>query len=439
MKIIIAGAGHGGLVAGALLAKAGHQVELYEKNSKENLGHDWEDRFDVKLLYDFVNKEVPWEDLRKRSDSTFYSPDQKTPVVVKFEDTSRPRMMWRKDILAELFDYYYECGGKTFFGKEIISAIVEDNTIKGVFLSDGPVYSDLVIDSLGALSAVRLNLPEQLGIETSFNYGEIFYAFRAYYRREISAIDKLAPFETFISHLGEQGISWYDGEGSCADVLIGRINPLLDEDIEYALDSFLKSDISLTKNILHGGQRGIIPVRRPLPLFVSNGYAAVGDSAYMTTPMNGMGIELCLYAGQILADTIIRNKDVSISSLWDYNRQYLIDKGGMQASVEILKNTLLNLLPEEVDFLFRERIITSSELSGAGADTRLKVLIGKLFRGFKRPNTFIKVLKAVALGKKAQKYYSCFPVYSKDGSNFKKWKEGLSKFIVKVSKRSKIK
>lgn len=66
MKIIIAGAGHGGLVAGALLAKAGHQVELYEKNSKENLGHDWEDRFDVKLLYDFVNKEVPWERSKKK-------------------------------------------------------------------------------------------------------------------------------------------------------------------------------------------------------------------------------------------------------------------------------------------------------------------------------------------------------------------------------------
>lgn len=437
MKIIIAGAGHGGLVAGALLAKAGHQVELYEKNSQENLGHDWEDRFDVKVLYDFVNKEVPWEKLRKRSDSTFYSPDQKTPVVVRFKDISRPRMMWRKDILSELFEYFYKCGGKAFFGKEILSAIVENDTIKGVFLSDGPVYSDLVIDSLGTLSKIRLNLPEQLGIEKKFVYGEIFYAFRAYYFREASALDKDAPFETFISHLGEQGISWYDGEGSCADILIGRINPLSDDDIEYSLDSFHRSDFSLTKKILHGGQKGIIPVRRPLPLFVSNGYAAVGDSAYMTTPMNGMGIELSLYAGRILADTIIKNKDVSISGLWDFNRQYITSKGGAQASNEILKNTLLNLLPKEVDFLFRERIITSAELSGAGADTRLNVLIGKLFRGLKRPKTFFKVLSAVGLGKKAQKHYSRFPKLYNDGTEYRIWKEGLSRFIVPVCKRSK--
>ena len=43
--------------------------------------------------------------------------------------------------------------------------------------------------------------------------------------------------------------------------------------------------------MLHGGQFRVIPVRRPLTLLVGDGYAAVGDSAFMTTPMNGMGIE----------------------------------------------------------------------------------------------------------------------------------------------------
>ncbi|MCR5041882.1 MAG: NAD(P)-binding protein, partial [Clostridia bacterium] len=40
-KIIVAGAGHGGLVAAAHFAKAGYDVTVYEKNAREDLGYDW--------------------------------------------------------------------------------------------------------------------------------------------------------------------------------------------------------------------------------------------------------------------------------------------------------------------------------------------------------------------------------------------------------------
>ena len=40
-RIIIAGAGHGGLIAAAKLAKAGYIVDLYEQNLIADLGHDW--------------------------------------------------------------------------------------------------------------------------------------------------------------------------------------------------------------------------------------------------------------------------------------------------------------------------------------------------------------------------------------------------------------
>lgn len=34
MKILVAGAGHGGLAAAALLAKDGHSVTVFEKNTR---------------------------------------------------------------------------------------------------------------------------------------------------------------------------------------------------------------------------------------------------------------------------------------------------------------------------------------------------------------------------------------------------------------------
>lgn len=49
-RIVVVGAGHGGLIVAAKLAKSGFDVSLYEKNKESGLGHDWEDRFDFSFL-----------------------------------------------------------------------------------------------------------------------------------------------------------------------------------------------------------------------------------------------------------------------------------------------------------------------------------------------------------------------------------------------------
>lgn len=45
-KIIVAGGGHGGIAAAALLAEHGFDVTVYEKNRREDMGYDWTDIFD---------------------------------------------------------------------------------------------------------------------------------------------------------------------------------------------------------------------------------------------------------------------------------------------------------------------------------------------------------------------------------------------------------
>ena len=42
-KILVAGAGHGGLVTAIHLAKNGYDITVIEKEKREAMGHDWHD------------------------------------------------------------------------------------------------------------------------------------------------------------------------------------------------------------------------------------------------------------------------------------------------------------------------------------------------------------------------------------------------------------
>ena len=45
VKIIVAGAGHGGIAAAAILAQNGYDVTVYERGKEGTLGYDWTDIF----------------------------------------------------------------------------------------------------------------------------------------------------------------------------------------------------------------------------------------------------------------------------------------------------------------------------------------------------------------------------------------------------------
>lgn len=434
MKIIVAGAGHGGLAAAAELAKAGYDVSVYEAKKRNGLGHDWEDRFSFDLLLSAVNADkLPDSAWRYRGDCAFVSPDYKTKVVINYTDENRQKIMWRKPLINMLLDNAEKSGVKLNFETEITAPIIRGGRVAGLKTSEGDIESDLVIDAAGVLSPVRTKLPESFGIEKRPKRGDVFYAYRAYFNKTDSNMPNI-PFEVYLCHAREQGLSWCCTNEDSVDILIGRIDPLNEKLVNYHIDIFRKTHPYIGNEILHGGNYGIIPVRRPLALMVADGYAAVGDSAFMTTPMNGMGIDLSLQAGKLLADTVIKNSgDASVETLWKYNRDFLFLYGGETAKNEGLKNALLNLPGEGVDFLFESAVIQASDLSGAGKNTDIGNLLGKFARGMKNPPYFFTVLEGIMQGAFSAKLFKSAPEkYDRD--KIIKWQDEILRHVIKISR-----
>lgn len=433
MKITVAGAGHAGLVAAGLLAEKGHEVTVYEKQQKSELGHDWEDRFTFSLLSEITGKEIPAEAWRYRGDCAFVSPAYKTNVIINYTDENRQKIMWRKAVIKMLLDFAEEKGAAFKFGTEVTGPLTEGNKVVGISTSEGDIKSDLVIDAAGVFSPVRSNLPSSFGIEKAPVRGDLFYVRRAYYNKTDDTMPEI-PFEVFLCHNREQGLSWCCTNSDSVDVLIGRIDPLTEELYDKHVEKFRNDHKYIGNNILHGGQYGIIPVRRPLALMVAEGYAAAGDSAFMTTPMNGMGIDLSLNAGRLLAEKINEAGNADIDTLWKYNREFHKKYGGFTSKNEGLKNSLLELPGEGVDFLFDNEVIQSSDLAGAGTKTSLPSLLAKFRKGMRNPPYFFEILGGIMKGSKMKKALESAPE-KYDRAAVDKWQEKVNSTVFKVTRK----
>ncbi len=412
-NIIVAGAGHGGLVAAARLAKGGHAVTVFEQKRKNDLGYDWQDRFTFSLLareLGITEDALPPEIWEYRGDCAFVSPAKRKNVVIRYDDTNRQKIMWRKPLINLLIGQAEACGVRFVFGETVLGPEIVGKRVTGIRTQHGFFSADLVIDACGVFSPIRSKLPKYFQIENRPKNGDVFYAYRAYYKKTIDIAPEV-PFEVYLRHNGEKGLSWFYTSENYVDILIGRTEPFTDEQLEETVSVFRTEHPWFENEITHGGIRGVIPVRRPLTLMVADGYAAVGDSAFMTTPMNGMGIDLSIEAGALLADTVLHadTEDYTAKVLWEYNRDFHMLYGGDTAKNEGLKNALLALPAHGVDFLFEKEVIQSADLSGAGKNMNLPSLLGKFSRGMHKPPFFVTVINGLVKGGKAASLYHSPP------------------------------
>ena len=158
-KILIAGAGHGGLVAGTMLAREGWDVTVYEAKHEVALGYD---QYDSVHLDGFEKSGVPIpEEYRvHRTGLAFRIPGSDLPTLRQgVKDDTYNVEIDRRALYRWLLEPAKAAGVKFRFGCKITGPIVLGSRVVGFHTNDGDVYGDLIIDAAGLNSPLRTHLP----------------------------------------------------------------------------------------------------------------------------------------------------------------------------------------------------------------------------------------------------------------------------------------
>ena len=373
MKIIIIGAGEGGLTAASGLAEHGHEVALYEKKTREALGYEW---CDVVSSEAFSVAGIPFPDPEycfRRRGWEFCAPESEARLSIPASPTSSDYSVKRRPLKDLLISGAQKAGVSLFFDTEIDSLSINGTSINGVFLDGKYLPADLVVDSSGAFSKFRAMLPSDMAIQSMPASNEVFYAYRGIYEGRDNPMELN---RAYIRFMGKPSISWCLSEpdsmtDASTDVMIGGIGALSQADIEEGLEFLRRDNRCLSEKLLRGGFVSPLPVRYTLSKIIADGYALVGDSAFMAMPAIGSGIATSMRAGVYLAQTVNEKNAADTASLWDYQVKCFRDFGATHASIDVFKRWLVISKNEDIRYLAESGIITNNDIAEATATAKM--------------------------------------------------------------------
>ena len=363
-KVLVAGAGHGGLSAAIRLAGAGYDVTVYERQARADMGYDWFDAVGESLFRSAGLPEPPEGVMLPFYDMRYFAPDAEINMTKRGTGTT-VRFIDRKVLIRLLLEQAEQSGVRLVFETGVRRAVTAGTRIVGLELENGErVAADLVIDAAGVDSPVRAGLPAACGIKKEIPPEDRIVIYRAYYNR--AGEGETDPrYNVHFYHCGKPGMDWVITEDDFIDVLIGGFGSLTQEQIDEALADFRVQYPYLGDTVVRGGMVAEIPLRKTLPLFVADGYAAVGDSACMTEPLSGSGITLSMKAGKMLADTVLgANGDCTARTLWRYNYKYCKALGDGYIFMDVARKLLGSVNAGDVTGLMQKEVLTMKEIAG---------------------------------------------------------------------------
>jgi len=414
IKVAVIGMGQGGMVAAIKLAETGAAVDIYEKSSADRVGYPWKD--DIRAdIFSIVGLPMPSDNIYCQKEKwLFVSPSEKYCLPVPPSPQMEEISIDRRGLTEYFVCLALNAGCRIFYGHEIKNLLVKNNKVVGIEDEGSPVYYDLIIDASGLNSVLRSQTPADCGILHKPDKEGVLYGYRAFYKRNPNAEtrEKDVNCTMVIKHLNGNGISWCNlNDNGDVDVLIARIGELTDEEIMVMTEDLREKNPILSDELLYGTKVEIC-LRCTLPIGVTDGYIAIGDSAFMTMPLMGSGIESSMKAGNMLAEYVKKENitEFSTEQLWKFWVTYIRTIGNQFVFIDIVKRWALSdkLSPATVDWVFASGLIEKKDLVLVTTEeTKIhigaKTIFKKLFILLSRPSFIISAVKAVARGLKAKR------------------------------------
>lgn len=411
-SVIIAGAGVGGLYLAGILEKKGYYVTVIEKNLIDNLSYNWHDDVERNT---FVEAGIPIEslDYHLKQDWSFAMFGSKSITKISIPDSLKDLSIHRRSLAKILISQCLKT--KFLFSHIIEKPIIKDSCVIGVSTNKGDFFADLIIDNCGYNSPIRSQLPDEAIIDRNYSEDEVFHVYRAFWERKKDIERSFHTNKAYLRHMGRKGISWAIDKNNEVDILVGSVERISDSEIDAALVD-LKIDNPVIGEKTRSEGKYVIPVRSPIRKMIWNGYALLGDSAFMTIPMLGSGINSSLKCGKILSEIIFKCEgDFKEEKLWEY--QVICYKGFLYQhfSVDIMKRWLLKAKLSDISFISDKGLVNAEEMafiaSGKPFELSFSSMVKKAIKGFSNPALLLALLKTLNKGKKAMRIALKIPTY----------------------------
>jgi digeranylgeranylglycerophospholipid reductase len=388
--VIIAGGGMAGLITAASIgynSKSKARVLIVDRNKEGEPGKkthngwtcgDATSKRSLEYLAEHIGIRYGSPELEHPVSGVYvYSPDRKTKVLFEGEGYLLNRKLAPRRQVADAKKF----GTEFMYESTAEKLISDDGRITGVAgrKADGSNFSltaKIVIDATGASSVLRRFMPISSKIEKEIDPDDVVGTGRYILDFDPAMEDKaFFASEYCIIHLDQfiapAGYAWVFPKGkNKVNIGLGVSKSGLDrrnrrfglnDNLQSLIDKYV-ADNPVIKNPKQpdadsdsGNTKGNwqVPVRRHNDCMVANGFAIVGDSAWMPRPIDAGGISPAIYGGTILGRVVaeaIEAGDTSEGSLWKYNVDYMNTHGYPMASFEVLRRYLQTVTNEQINY-----------------------------------------------------------------------------------------